>query len=341
MKNLLILVALSGSLQTFANNFTDSSQYYYSRGVEEQTAKRYLTASQQFEKAIGFNNSFADAYLQNGYVNLEMRKTDQAKLYFTKAYELQPANSASIKELANLYYDYRQWDKAIEFAQKCSDCANSDRIIGMSQYEKEDYGQAEKYLLKAAAKSPQDAYIQYTIARVYIEMELERKAVPFFEKAVTLNAEKANWAYELGLVYYNNDDYKNAAKAYENAAARGYVQSNDFNENYGYALLYSGSYQKGEEKLWSVYQKKPGNKEIVRDLAQILYEQRQYDRSLDYCQRLLQMDPKDMKALYQAGLGFIKLGQKDKGQGMCDKAIEMDPSLASKRTKKMDLGGTL
>ena len=79
----------------------------------------------------------------------------------------------------------------------------------------------------------------------------------------------------------------------------------------------------------------------MRDLAQILYEQKQYNRSLDYCQRLLEMDAKDGKALYQAGLDFQKMGQKDKGQGMCDKAIEMDPSLAGKRTKKMDMGGTL
>ena len=339
MKNLIAFVALCGSLNSFAGSFVDSSQYYFSKGIEEKTAKRYLTASQNFEKAINFDKSNVQAYLENGYANMEMRKTDQAKVNFTKVYELQPSNTASIKELANLYFDYRQWDKAIEFAGKCKDCSNADRIIGMSNYEKEDYGVAEKALLRAVAKSPEDAKVQYTLARMYIDMELEKKAVPFFEKAVALNPEKSAWAYELALVYFNNNDNKNAVKSYEAAAANGYIQSNDFNENYGYALLYSGNYEKGEEKLWGVYQRKPGNKEIVRDIAQILYEQKQFNRSLDYCQRLLQMDMKDGKALYQAGLNFLKLGQKEKGQGMCDKAIEVDPSLASKRTKKMDLGG--
>jgi tetratricopeptide (TPR) repeat protein len=63
-----------------------------------------------------------------------------------------------------------------------------------------------------------------------------------------------------------------------------------------------------------------------------------YDKSLEFCQKLIEFDAKDAKALYQAGLCFQKKGQKDKGQGMCDKAIEMDPSLASMRQKSMTMG---
>jgi tetratricopeptide (TPR) repeat protein len=63
-----------------------------------------------------------------------------------------------------------------------------------------------------------------------------------------------------------------------------------------------------------------------------------YDKSLDFCQKLLEMDKNDGKALYQAGLCFQKKGQTDRGQQMCDKAIELDPSLASLRQKKMSAG---
>ncbi|MBS1761969.1 MAG: hypothetical protein JSR00_03780, partial [Bacteroidetes bacterium] len=48
----------------------------------------------------------------------------------------------------------------------------------------------------------------------------------------------------------------------------------------------------------------------------------------------LEADSSNARALYQAGLNFQKKGQKDKGQNMCDKAIEMDPSLERLRTKK-------
>ncbi|MCY7291602.1 MAG: tetratricopeptide repeat protein, partial [Ferruginibacter sp.] len=223
------------------------------------------------------------------------------------------------------------------FASKCVGCDNAERIIGLCNYEKENYVAAERALLKVVTKNPEDAQVNYILARTYMDMEQYRKAVPFYEKASALSPDKNAWAYELGLLYYNNNNYRSAVTAFETATKNGYPVSNDFNENYGYALLYSGQYAKGEEKLFGIYQKK-GNVEMLRDLAQILYEQKQYDRSLDYCQRLLEGNPKDAKALYQAGLSFQKMGQKDKGQGMCDKAIEMDPSLASKRSKSMDIG---
>ncbi len=341
MKYLIPLIAISIATKSFAKAPTaDSSQYYFSKGMEEKNAKRYLVASNMFDKAISFNKSYTEAYIENAYVNVEMRKTDQAKANFVKAYELQPSNMIVIKELTNIYYNYRQWDKAIEFASKCTDCDNADRIIGMAMYKKEDYAQAEKYLLKAIAKNSADAEANYTIARNYMDADLNRKAIPYFEKAVTLSPDKAIWAYELGLVYFDQNNYKAAVVAFDNAIKSGYTVNNDFNENYGYALLYSGQFEKGEAKILELYKRK-GNKEILRELAQILYDQKQYERSLDYCQKLIETDPKDGKALYQAGLSFIKLGKKDKGQAMCDKAIELDPTLASKKSAIGDMSGAL
>jgi tetratricopeptide (TPR) repeat protein len=340
MKNLLFILGVSLGNNLHATSLNDSASYYFSQGMIEKNAKRYLPASANFDKAINFNKSYTEAYIENGFANKEMRKTDAAKVNFLKANELQPGNTAVIKELTNLYYDYRQWDKAIEFATKCVGCDNAERIIGLCNYEKENYVAAEKALLKVVSKNGEDAQVNYILARTYMDMEQYRKSVPFYEKAVLLSPDKNAWAYELGLLYYNNNNYRSAVVAFETAAKNGYPISNDYNENYGYSLLYSGQYAKGEEKLLSIYEKK-GNVEMLRDLAQILYEQKQYDRSLSYCQRLLENNPKDAKALYQAGLTFQKMGQKEKGQGMCDKAIEMDPSLASKRTKSMDMSGAL
>jgi tetratricopeptide (TPR) repeat protein len=340
MKNILSILSVAVVFNASAAPLADSAQIYFAKGKEEKNAKRYLVASSHFDKAIKFNATFVEAYIENAYANLEMRRVDAAKTNFIKAYELQPNNGEVIKELATLYYNYRQWDKAIEFINKCNSCDNKDRLIGLCNYEKENYMEAEKYLLKTLTVTPNDALVNYKLARNYMDMEAYRKAVPYFEKAVTLDPAQSKWAYELGLLYYNNNNFRSAAVAFENAEKNGYIVTNDFNENYGYALLYGGQFAKGEEKLMAIYKKK-GNKEMLRDLAQILYDQKQYERALDYCQRLMELDPKDGKALYQAGLTFIKLGKKDKGQAMCDKAIEFDPSLAGKKSAVGDMGGGL
>lgn len=333
MKNLTFAVFLLLSIPSFAGD-PDSSSIYFNKGLQEKQNKRWLVAHHAFEKSIQFNPKYAEAYLENAAVLLEMRKTDKAKENYIRLLEFQPGNKVAIKELTDLYFSYRQYDKAIEMAKKCTDCANANRIIGMSYYQQEDYAAAEKALLAAIKQNPADAEATYTLGRNYLDMEAYKQAVPWYEKAIALEGAKNTWMYELALLYYNNNDYKNAVITFNKAAANGYEQKNDFNENLGYASLYAGDYDKGEQLLLGILKRKPNNTVLLRDMAEIFYQQKQYDRSLGYCQKLMEIDPKDAKALYQAGLCFQKKGEKDRGQQMCDKAIEMDPSLESLRRKK-------
>jgi tetratricopeptide (TPR) repeat protein len=235
-----------------------------------------------------------------------------------------------------LYYNYRQFNKATEFANKCKDCKGAQRIVGMSFYKQEDYPAAEKALLSALVQFPGDAEATYTLARTYLDMQEYKKAVPYYEKAVRMDDTKNVWMYELGLLYFNLTNYKEAVAYMQKAAEKGYAQGNDFNENLGYAMLYSGEYDNGEKLLVGIWSRKPGNIDLIRDMSEVLYQQKQYDRSLVYCKKIMEIDPKDAKALYQAGLNFLKKGEKDRGQQMCDNAIKMDPSLASlRRENKM------
>ena len=204
----------------------------------------------------------------------------------------------------------------------------------MSYFKLEDYGNAEKKLLGFLAKNPKDAEATYTLGRSYMEMELEGKAIPYYQKAIELDGTKYQWMVELGLLYFNNNSFKNAVVYFNKAVENGYTKNNDFSENLGFAYLYSGEYDKGEKIIQELMARKPGDKELIRDIALAFYDGKQYDKCLDYCQKLMELDMKDGQALYQAGLCFQKKGQKDKGQAMCDKAIEMDPSLNKLRKQQ-------
>lgn len=337
MKNVLTIILVSFYPALFAQS-QDSSSYYFNKGVEEKNARRYKVASKYFDEAIQLNPNFAVAYVENGYANLEMRKIDEAKQNFTRAYELDPANDVALRELIELNYNYRHFQKAIDLAQKCKTCPDADRVIALSYFQLEDYVKAEKKLLPLVEKDPGDAELTYTLARNYLEMGYEDKAIPYYVKAVQLNDNKSNWLFELGLLYYNNNNFKNAVLFFNKAVEKGYVTNNDFNENLGFAYLYSGEYEKGEKLLLEIYEHRPGEKDILRDMAQAYYDSRKYDKSLELCQKLLEADKNDGKALYQAGMCFQKKGQVERGQKMCDRAIELDPSLNKLRQKKMTMG---
>ncbi|CAN5167723.1 hypothetical protein BH11BAC5_BH11BAC5_35720 [soil metagenome] len=334
MKQYTLLVTVVAIAQTSFAQTSDSAKIFYQKGVVENEAKHYLVAANYFDKAIKLDPKYTAAYQANGYTSLEMNKQDAAIRNFSKLYELEPSNTAAIKELTELYFTYHQYNKAVEFAKKCMDCPNAEKIIAMASYKQEDYATAIKGLTNVIAKNPLDAEATYTIGRSYLDMEQYTKAVPFYTKAVELDATKYHWMNELGLLYYNLNDFAHAKTYFLKAVESGYPVNNDFNENLSYAYIFSGEFEKGEKMLLDILAKKPGNKDILRDIAEASYKQKMYDKSLDYCQQLMTLDDKDGKALYQAGLCFIKKGYKEKGQNMCDAAIKIDPSLSGLRAKQ-------
>lgn len=339
MKNFITPVFLVIAATSFAQN-TDSAQHYYAKGIEQKEAKLYSQAMKSLEKAITHNPQFTDAYIQSGYVNMAMYKNSQAINSFSKAKELDPNNATAIKELMELYYNYRQFNKAVELAPQCKGCSNADKIVALSYYQQEDYAKAEKALLNVFAKDNTNADVAYALGRTYMELENRKGMFEFYEKAVALDSTKASWLNELGVICYSAGAYRKAVFYLNKAANAGYQSSNDFNENLGFAYLYSGEFDKGEKLVLGILERKPGNKDLLYDLADAFYGGKQFDKSLQYLQKLLEADANDAKALYKAGQCFIKKGDKDKGQGMCDKAIEMDPSL-SRLKKQQSFGAGL
>lgn len=125
MKTTVLIISSFLIAFTCTAQKTDSAVFYFQKGLEEKKAGHWLPASKHFDKAISFNPKFTDAYLENGKVNQEMRRINEANLNFSKAYEIDPASQAAIKELSTLYYNNRQFEKAIELASKCKACPES------------------------------------------------------------------------------------------------------------------------------------------------------------------------------------------------------------------------
>lgn len=333
MKPLILTVT---TLLIFNQLFSqsDSAKFYFKKGMDEQTAKRYLVSSKFFDKAIQFDPKYTEAYIENGKVNLLMRKIGPAQVNFEKANQLQPNNQQAIRELASLYFNNRQFQKALDLAEKCKTCPESERIMAMGSYQMEDYSKAITALTKFLSKNPTDAEATYTLGRSYLEIEDFKNAIKHYQKALTLDPTKNVWMYELALQLYNSNDYPNAKKYFLMAVGAGYPKSNDYYENLGFAYINTGDIDNGLKSLTTVLGRKPNNKELLNDIAHTLYSVKHYEEALGYYQKLLELNPKDANSLYMAGIAFQKMGQKDRGIAMCDEAIKLDPALSKNRQKK-------
>lgn len=199
MKNPLLTFIFCSFYSVLFSQNTDSAQFYFQKGITEKDQKLFAVAAKDFDKAINFNSQYTKAYIENGNVNLQMRRIDAAQGNFTKAYELEPSNQEVIQQLSDLYFNNHQFQKAIDLVQKCNSCNDADRILGMSYYNLEDYAKAESLLKTALSKNSQDAESAYTLGRTYIELEQEKKRFLTINRQSQLSLIKVRGYMNLGL----------------------------------------------------------------------------------------------------------------------------------------------
>lgn len=311
----------------------DSAKYFLEEGNKKFESGLYNAAQKDFEQAIKLNPGFVDAYIANGKTDLKASRIYQAGQNFNKAYTLDSTNKETINLLLEWNFNNHQNQKAIEFAGKCG-CKEADRMTGMSYYRMEDYGKAESYLLKALKNNPEDAEAAYSLGRTYMELENTKLTIKYYQMAVAADPHRSNWQYELALLYYNVNDFQNSLKCFENARGGGYHVDNDFLENMGFCQLYAGEIDSAMQSLKTVMDRKPNNAPLMSDIAFALYSTKRYQGAVEFYEKALTINPQDAQSLFMAGMSFQKMGQKDKGQKLCDAAIKMDPSLAKNRQKK-------
>jgi len=87
--------------------------------------------------------------------------------------------------------------------------------------------------------------------------------------------------------------------------------------------------------------RKPSDMNILTMVAEAYYYKGKFDQAITYWDKVLEYDNSNASSLYMIGMSYQKKGGKEnaeKGIALCDKAIEMDPTLATYKQKKMMAG---
>jgi tetratricopeptide (TPR) repeat protein len=133
-------------------------------------------------------------------------------------------------------------------------------------------------------------------------------------------------------------DDKNALKYMLEAADKGLKRDNEYLENLGIAYLNAGMLKEGLEIMKESLNRRPSDMNLLNMIAEALYDAKKYEEAIEHWDKVLELDKTNASALYMIGLSFQKKGEKQKGMALCDKAIQMDPSLA-KNKSKMEMPG--
>jgi tetratricopeptide (TPR) repeat protein len=86
--------------------------------------------------------------------------------------------------------------------------------------------------------------------------------------------------------------------------------------------------------LFKLLEKRPGDIDLLNNAADNYYRMGNYKEAINYWDKVLYLDREEARALYMIGMCYIKMGDKTKGATLCNKAIDMDPSLKQFRSVK-------
>ena len=328
MRLLFTAVFAAISLFTFAQ--TDSATFFYQKGLEEKNKGRLMESYKNFDKAYSYNKNDKQITSELAKTLFDLRRYPQAKEKYLQLEKMGDVSAANYKQLMTLSFNLRQYNDAIKYAhlvKKTDPAEKTAYFIGKAYYEQENYGMATKFLDIAGKEDPQNAEIPYLTARAYADMQNFKQAIPYFEKAIALDPNNNRWLYELGLIYYGMQDDKNSLKYMLLAGEKGYRKDNEYLQNLAIAYLNTGKTNEGLAILKEALIRRPTDMNLLNTIAEACYDAKRYDDAIDYWDQILAIDKTNAEALFMIGMSYQKEGDKQKGMALCDKAIQMDPSL--------------
>ncbi len=322
----------------------DSADFFLQKGLTEKQNGRRLESLKNFEKAVRYDSSSKTIITELASAYHDLRKYNNSLLMYKKLISMGEGNPALYKQVMQLCYQMKQNEEVIVYAQELKKLDPAEKVsfyLGKANYEMDNYGDAIKYLNEAAKEDPANAEVPYMIARSYADMMNYKLAIPFFKKAIELDPAKNYWIYEMGLICYAMHDDKNALKYILEAGEKGLKKDNDYLENLAIAYLNVGQLDSGVAMLNEILKRRPSDMNILNMVAEAYYYKGKFDMAIEYWDRVLEYDKENATALYMIGMSYQKKGGKEnteKGITLCDKAIELDPSLANLKQKKMMAG---
>jgi tetratricopeptide (TPR) repeat protein len=330
----ILLVSIGAHAQS------DSASYFLQKGLDEKQKGRRMESLKNFERAFKYDSTSQPVLEELATAYFDLRKYYQAKETYKKLVSSGKTSPTLYKQLLQLCFNLRSYDEALVYAAALKQADPSEKVnyyLGKINYDREDYGQALKYLNLALKEEPQNGEIPYMIGRSYADMQNLKQAIPFYQQAVALDSSKYGWMYELGLICYSNNNNLDALKYIQLAGSRGYPKDNAYLQNLGVAFLDAGKFDDGIVILTDLLKKRPSDLTLIDMVAEAYYDKKNYDQAMNYWDSILEYDKANPSALFMIGMCYLKKGDKGKGQQLCDKAIELDPSLASHK-QKMQMG---
>ena len=160
---ILLLGGCSGADKKEKNLIQDD--YTFIKGVNLYHKGKKKEALKEYEQIYKNNSKNLMVMKEMAIVNCELGNKETAIYYLEKAYEIAPNDESVIKNLANVYYRDKQFERAEKYLNMFPKNSNDNDILklrGYIAYEKSDYEKSYNYL-KEVQEEKYDMRLYHTI----------------------------------------------------------------------------------------------------------------------------------------------------------------------------------
>lgn len=167
---ILLLGGCSGADKKEKNLIQDD--YTFIKGVNLYHKGKKKEALKEYEEIYKNNSKNLTVMKEMAIVNCELGNKEAAIYYLEKAYEIAPNDESVIKNLANVYYRDKQFERAEKYLNMFPKNSNDNDILklrGYIAYEKSDYEKSYNYL-KEVQEEKYDMRLYHTIKNNLIKL---------------------------------------------------------------------------------------------------------------------------------------------------------------------------
>ncbi len=252
-----------------------------------------------------------DIHHRTGHILQEaMQDVVRAEEEYVKALELDPAYVPSMTALTEIYKGRNDWMKAAKMMITAEQ--NTNNILERTK------------LLKDAGV-------------IYLDhLEDKETAKDLLARAVELDPEHVEAAKPLSVLLFEDEEYEQLEPIMDMLVRKSEgVDKSELNDLYyraGYTAHKQGKLDKALKYYQSAYDIDSTQLPTLKGMAEILYEQEQWDRSFKIYQTMLVHHRDDQSSeeitdiFYRLGNIKQKLGQRKKALNMYEKALEIEPA---------------
>ncbi len=317
------------------------------RGKESYARGNLTDAISEFNEVVESGSSDRDKAIALTYLGMisdDKGEYDRAIEFLTRARTYDNKNPDIYKNLAIAYRHRKDFDKALESAEKSASLNSEDvvakKILGDVYYDSGKYENAIGQYREILDKNPDNAGVLYNMGSAQLAKGDEFAAMEYFKKAGAADkiGEVAHRAYSrLGTMLLERNNFTEAEAYLKQAVS---IRPGDATNHYNLGLAYLRQNKTAEamEELTKAESLGEGNAAIMEKIGEEYYNAKNYDRSLDIFNRLRKNNARNVKILSRIADIYYQKGEMDGAYEAYRRITTIEPATENARAAYVNMG---